>query len=381
MSNHGTVRLGDVATYINGYAFKPSDWSDNGLPIIRIQNLTGNDYQTNYYNKEYNPKYLVKKGDVLISWSASLGVFVWKKEDALLNQHIFKVVFDKIDVDKDYFCLAVEYLLKRMGSEVHGSTMKHITKPRFDNTLFPLPDKNTQKQISKKINTTDKLINKYKLITQKLDELIKSRFVEMFGDPEVNSLNWNNMNLANCIVKSNNGMARRGNDANGNIVLRLVELQTGYIDYSSVNRIQLSNDEKQKYLLNDNDFLFARVNGNPEYVGRCATFRKINEPVYHNDHIIRVRFNEKLLSCTFLSVLLNSDYGKRQMKSKIKTSAGQYTISQDGIAAIRIPIPPLRLQTTFADFVAKVENQKATVQQSIDKLETLKKSLMQQYFG
>ena len=203
----------------------------------------------------------------------------------------------------------------------------------------------------------------------------------MFGDLEVNSLNWNYLNLSNCILKSNNGMARRGNDANGNIVLRLVELQTGYIDYSSVNRILLSNDEMQRYLLYDNDFLFARVNGNPEYVGRCATFRKINEPVYHNDHIIRVRFNEKLLNCNFLSVLLNSDYGKRQMKSKIKTSAGQYTISQDGIAAIKIPVPPLDLQNQFADFVSKVEQQKVTVQKNIDKLETLKKSLMQEYFG
>lgn len=101
-------RLGDIATYINGYAFKPSDWSDTGLPIIRIQDLTGNSYQANRYNGEYAPKYEVNDGDVLISWSASLGVYVWHGEKALLNQHIFKVVFDKTEISKTFFVHQVE---------------------------------------------------------------------------------------------------------------------------------------------------------------------------------------------------------------------------------------------------------------------------------
>mgnify|MGYP003489099045 CR=1 FL=1 len=97
------ARLGDIATYVNGFAFKPTDWSDTGLPIIRIQDLTGNSYQANRYNGKYDSKYEILDGDVLISWSASLGVYVWHGETALLNQHIFKVVFDKVDVDKNFF--------------------------------------------------------------------------------------------------------------------------------------------------------------------------------------------------------------------------------------------------------------------------------------
>ena len=89
------AKLGDIATYINGYAFKPQDWSDEGIPIIRIQDLTGNSYQANRYNGEYASKYEVNDGDVLISWSASLGVYIWHGEKAVLNQHIFKVVFDR----------------------------------------------------------------------------------------------------------------------------------------------------------------------------------------------------------------------------------------------------------------------------------------------
>ena len=89
------VKLGDVATYINGYAFKPTDYASEGKPIIRIQDLTGNAYQTNRFAGILDDKYRVGWGDVLISWSASLGVYEWDAEEAWLNQHIFKVQFNK----------------------------------------------------------------------------------------------------------------------------------------------------------------------------------------------------------------------------------------------------------------------------------------------
>ena len=101
MSN--MIKLGDVATYINGYAFKPEDRGEEGLPIIRIQDLTGNAYDLGFYNGEYPEKIGINDGDVLISWSASLGVYVWNRGKALLNQHIFKVMFDKAEIDKNYF--------------------------------------------------------------------------------------------------------------------------------------------------------------------------------------------------------------------------------------------------------------------------------------
>ncbi len=100
-------RLGDVATYVNGYAFKPSDWLDSGYPIIRIQNLNNSDAEYNYTNGSVPSKYFVSKGDLLISWSASLGAYIWQGNKAVLNQHIFKVVFDKTDIVRNY----LKYLL------------------------------------------------------------------------------------------------------------------------------------------------------------------------------------------------------------------------------------------------------------------------------
>ena len=262
-----------------------------------------------------------------------------------------------------------------------GGGQPFISKSDTEEYMIYCPTLVKQQEIVIKFDKVENLISCRKQQLSKLDELIKSRFIELFGDPVINPKSWETAPLSALIINANNGMARRGKDADGSIVLRLVELQNGFIDYSAPNRICLNETEKKRYELVDNDFLFARVNGNPDYVGRCAVFKSIDEPVFHNDHIIRVHFDAAKINGCFMSVLLNSDYGKRQMREQIKTSAGQYTISQDGIGAIGAILPPLELQKQFASFVEQTDKSKLAIQQSLEKLETLKKALMQKYFG
>ena len=323
---------------------------------------------------------MIQDGDVLISWSASLGVYEWKNGNAWLNQHIFKVKFDKIPFEKSFFKYVISAKLDHMSSVAHGATMKHITKKNFDEITIPYPPLLEQRRLAEILSTVNLLIEQRKHQIEKLDLLAKSRFIEMFGDPVTNPMNWNKVRLSAIIVHANNGMARRGCDTEGDIVLRLVELQNGYIDYSSPNRIVLSEAEKARYRLQDKDFLFARVNGNPENVGRCAFFTSIQSPIYHNDHIIRVRFSSDV-DVYFMSHLLNSPYGKLQMKDKIKTSAGQYTINQEGLGSIEIYLPPLALQNEFAAFIEQLDKSKFTIRRSLEKLEMLYQALLQEYFG
>ena len=150
------VRLGDLATYVNGFAFKPDDWGEHGLPIIRIQNLTGTNEVYNYYDGEYPKQFEVNDGDVLISWSASIGVYLWRQGKAILNQHIFKVVFDKKPIDKDFFMCAVAQKLEEMGTKTHGATMKHIVKKDFDNTVIAYPEQAVQQQFAAFVRQSDK---------------------------------------------------------------------------------------------------------------------------------------------------------------------------------------------------------------------------------
>ena len=263
-----------------------------------------------------------------------------------------KILTAKSNADLKY-CY---YLLLSLSNMPPNHKRQWISTTSEKNHLLPSIDK--QISIVKQLDLISGTIANYTNQIENLNNLVKARFIEMFGDPEINLMGWAKRPLSSVIVNANNGMARRGNDKDGNIVMRLVELQDGYIDYSNPNRITLQDSEKKRYLLKDKDFLFARVNGNPNNVGRCAVFHDIGEDVYHNDHIIRVHFNELMLNGTFASVLFNSDYGKQQLRGQIKTSAGQYTVSQDGIGAIIAIMPPIELQNQFADFAKQIDKSK-----------------------
>lgn len=141
-----------LADYINGFPFKPAEWGAKGRPIIRIQNLTKEHAAFNYYDGTIPERNHVKDGDILLSWSASLGVFVWNRGDAWLNQHIFKVVPDPKRITRGYFVWLARWFLNHMEAEAHGSTMQHITKPKFGTFPVPLPSLNEQAEIEAYIN-------------------------------------------------------------------------------------------------------------------------------------------------------------------------------------------------------------------------------------
>lgn len=189
-----SITLGEAADFINGRAFKPEEWEDKGLPIIRIQNLTGSTNITNYYDGEFDPKYLVVKGDLLISWSASLGVYLWNGDNAILNQHIFKVIPHK-GVDKHYLYHAATYILDEMLSKVHGATMQHITREPFETTQIPLPPLPEQQRIAVILQKADRLRRLRRYARQLSDTYLQSVFLEMFGDPVSNPIGHN---LSNC---------------------------------------------------------------------------------------------------------------------------------------------------------------------------------------
>jgi hypothetical protein len=176
------IRLGEVASYINGYAFKPEDRGNVGLPIIRIQDLTGNSYELGYYSGNYPQKIEINDGDILISWSASLGVYVWDKGKALLNQHIFKVEFMEDSIDKRYFVYAVRKKIDEMIRKSHGATMKHIVKKDFEDTLIPYPKLEVQSKIADELDGISEIIYMRKQQLKLYESLVRARFVELFGD-------------------------------------------------------------------------------------------------------------------------------------------------------------------------------------------------------
>jgi type I restriction enzyme S subunit len=142
-------RVKYLGSYINGFPFKPEDWGAAGRPILRIQDLGSSDQEPNRYDGEILSRYLVRPGDILISWSGSLGVYRWAGEEAWLNQHIFKVALDTKRVRSDFFFWLAEWFINEMDREVHGSTMQHLTADAFGGFPVLLPPQADQARIAR----------------------------------------------------------------------------------------------------------------------------------------------------------------------------------------------------------------------------------------
>ncbi len=374
------ARLGDIATYINEFAFKPSDWSDSGVPIIRIQDLTGNSYQANRYSGEYDKKYEVLPGDVLISWSASLGIYVWTGERAVLNQHIFKVVFDKCEVDKSFFVHQVQNILEKAASSAHGATMKHLTKPVFDALPFYLPPLEEQRRIAALLDKVSDLIAKRRAQLDKLDLLVKARFVEMFGDPLLDSGKYPKVPLGSLAeVGSSKRIFEKEYVSEGVPFYRTKEI----VELSKGNRITT-----ELFITRERYDEISREYGVPQtgdlLISAVGTIGVIwivdgkNDFYFKDGNLLRVVTSEKFVPI-YLKHLLESLIGAYKLEMSSGTAYAALTIS--ALKELLVYEVPIAEQEQFAIFVEQIDKSKLTIQQSLDKLETLRKSLMQEYFG
>lgn len=137
-----------IGSYLNGYPFKPDDWGESGIPIVRIQDLTKSETAPNYYDGEAPERYRLVDGDILIAWSASLGVFIWNRGEAWLNQHIFKVDVNESEVSRQYYPWLADWFIGQLKNYVHGSTMQHLTADAFGSFPVLLPSLAEQREIS-----------------------------------------------------------------------------------------------------------------------------------------------------------------------------------------------------------------------------------------
>ena len=367
------TRLGDVASYINGYAFKPSDWTDDGVPIIRIQDLTGNSYKMNRFNGTIDSKYDVVDGDILISWSASLGVYVWKGEKSILNQHIFKVILDEQRVLKPFYIHQAEYILEKAGTQAHGATMKHLTRPIFNALPFYLPNLEEQQKVAAVLECVDGLINKYKQHVHALDELVKSRFMELFGDLKSNSKGWPIVAFTECAeIDTNMIHDFDGYENYPHIGIDSIEKETGRL--SGYRTVAEDGVISGKYLFTEKHIIYSKIRPNlnkvamPDFVGVCSADAY---PILAKDGVC-----EKV----YLAYTMRSKYFLDYILA-LSSRTNLPKVNKKQVEGFALPLPAIGLQQQFAAFAAQVDKSKLAAQKGLQELEILKKSLMQQYFG
>jgi len=159
------VRIEEVCTLVNGRAFKPSDWTARGIPIVRIQNLNNPESLYNYFDKPVLEKFYVHPGDLLFAWSGtpgtSFGAHIWEGRRAILNQHIFRVIIDPSHIDRHYFKNCLNQALSTFISKAHGGAgLKHITKGKFEETSIPLPPLAEQHRIVARVEELMALLDR-----------------------------------------------------------------------------------------------------------------------------------------------------------------------------------------------------------------------------
>lgn len=244
---------------------------------------------------------------------------------------------------------------------------------------FDIPSIEKQREIADLIDIIVNLENLRKKQLEKLELFVKSRFVEMFGTFPDNPKGWECCTIRDIVKEVRYGSSRPAVEGGQYPYLRMNNITyEGTLDLSEIKYIDVPEKELEKCTVRKGDVLFNRTNSK-ELVGKTCLYDR-DESMVLAGFIIRVRVNDKVVP-EFLVAFLNMDFSKKMLFNKCKAAIGQANINAQELQNIEIYLPHLALQKEFVSLKYQVDKSKLAIQQSLDELETLKKSLMQQYFG
>ena len=298
--------------------------------------------------------------------------------------HVLRPDTDKITSEWLYYLTTWKAFRKEAERNMTGSAgQKRVPKTFLENYVVNLPDIDTQKSENKILRKVDDLIFLRKQQLVKLDELVKARFVEMFGDVLLNSMQWPEKtleNMADIVSGITKGRKTAEADLQEVPYMAVSNVKDGYIDWTTVKTILATRQEIEQYRLMPDDILMTE-GGDPDKVGRGAIIKVPLKNSIHQNHIFRVRLDEQEILPSFFAEYLRHQKAKRYFLGCAKQTTGIASINMRQLRALPTLVPPLSLQKQFAAFVERVDQQKQTVQQGLEKLELMKKALMQEYFG
>ncbi|HEU6656004.1 TPA: restriction endonuclease subunit S [Streptococcus pneumoniae] len=370
------VKLGEVCEILSGYAFKSSQFNDNkiGLPLIRIRDVERG-FSDTYFEGTYPEEYLIKNGDLLITMDGSFILKKWEGDLALLNQRVCKIKITDKSVDEGYISWLIPKFLKEIEDKTPFVTVKHLSVAKIKDISFVLPNKLEQKLIAKKLNTISQIYDFRKIQSEKFNELVKSRFNEMFGENKI----FESIDNLFDIIDGDRGKNYPKSDE------LFSEEYCLFLNTKNVTKNGFSFDTKQ-FITKTKDKLLRK--GKLERYDIVLTTRGTVGNVAYYDELIKYKhlriksgmvilrpktpnLNQKFI----IHVLRNNNY------SRVISGSAQPQLPITKLKKILLPLPPLALQNEFADFVVQVDKSQLAIQKSLEELETLKKSLMQEYFG
>lgn len=299
---------------------------------------------------------------------ASTGYCVLRCNQAIYNRYLFNFCQSEIFIDK-------------MTAQATGASYPAVSNTIVKNCEIPLPEWNRQKRIADTLDKIAALISLRKQQLTKLDELVKARFVEMFGDAKLNPNGFPCCSLSEYIVfltSGSRGWSQYFTDS-GEYFITIKNVKNCKITLQDVQYVTPpDNAEAKRTRVQENDLLISITAD----LGRTGVVtKKIAEHgAYINQHLTCIRLKQDKVNPLYVAYYMESDAGKEQFVAK-NQSAVKAGLNFNAINSLKLMVPPLSLQNDFAAFVERVDQQKQTVQQSLEKLELMKKALMQEYFG
>ena len=386
------ARLGDICKIKSGYAFRSESFSNVGVPVVRIGNITSDGinvdysicYDTAFWND--NSNYRVEKNDILVAMSgATVGKACINTLNIplLLNQRVASIVCDNPITQKYvYHAINSDEFLKYVIDNSAGCAQPNISAKQLANFQLKVSDLRIQERIVTVLDGLSHIIYLRKQQLSKLDELVKSRFIEMFGNSEHNTMNWPTAKLSTlCDVGSSKRIYQSELTENGIPFLRISDLN---------ERIDGEYNEPQLFIPNER-FNELKSNGLVPSIGdilvtargtlgRCYII-KAEDNFYFQDGMISWLSD---ISENITSLYISELFATTGVQKQIANLQAGSTVAYLSIAMLKkldIMMPPKALQQQFAAFVEQIDKSKFEIQQSLEKIEILKKALMQKYFG
>ena len=357
------VKLPEICNIQYGYAFDSACFSEDEsfLPLVRIRDVVRG-YSETYYCGDYSDEYIVREGDLLIGMDGEFNIARWRGGNALLNQRVCRVTANA-GTDEEYLRFALMKALKTIEDKTAFVTVKHLSAKELNKLMLDVPPFEDQRIIANSLSAIERIIETRQLELRKLDDLIKARFVEMFGDPATNPFGWIKAGITTVVRgKASNGYFAKREEylEEGNVAILGVThvVNRMYSQVEGLPRTNASELDVRKYRVKYGDMLFCRSSLVAEGIGKASIVPE-NTPdnTLFECHVIRLPLNLAICVPEFMQVLSTTGYFRNQIISQSKT-ATMTTIGQDGIMKTEIILPPVERQKEFYSFVKQVDKSK-----------------------
>ena len=381
------VKIGEYSEIVSGSTPKTNieEYWNGDVHWVTPKDISGLDgiyiYNT---NKKISKKglescstHLLPSGSVLLSSRAPIGLLAINGVPMCTNQGFKSIIPEKGKLHNEFLYFYLKSKREYLNSIGNGATFKEISKESFSKVLIPLPPLDDQIRIATLLSKVENLISRRREQLKQLDELLKSVFLEMFGDPVRNEKGWERVTIRDLISEAKYGTSKSAEGGQYKY-LRMNNISTnGFWDFTSLKYIDIDDYEVSKYLLVRNDLVFNRTNSK-ELVGKTAVYSS-DEKVIIAGYLIRVRTKPEA-NPWYIWGYLNSKAGKLRLFNLCRNIVGMANINAQELQDISILKPPIDLQNQFEAIVSKVEFLRARYTQSLNELELLYGTLSQKAF-